>query len=116
MKKTLTLAAALLIFGATASQAKGKDEPKSAEKTAAVSTYTLSGKVTDLKAGETLVGATVTVNGKKVFTDLDGNFTIEDVSGKECEIQVNMISYKPEVVKVAISNKENKNIQIALKQ
>lgn len=114
MKKTSILTAALLLFCATSSIASDKDTPKTTENNNVVSTYSVSGKVIDQKIGETLVGATVTVNGKKVFTDLEGNFTVNNVSGDNCEIQVNMISYKPEVIKVSVN--ESKNIQVALKQ
>lgn len=114
MKKTLILTAALLLFCATSSIASDKDSPKTTEKNNVVSTYSVNGKVIDQKIGETLVGATVTVNGKKVFTDLEGNFTVDNIAGENCEIQVNMISYKPQVIKVSVN--ESKNIQIALKQ
>ena len=70
MKKTLILTAALLLFCATSSIASDKDSPKTTEKNNVVSTYSVNGKVIDQKIGETLVGATVNINGKKVFTDL----------------------------------------------
>jgi hypothetical protein len=46
---------------------------------AAVST--VSGKVVDLNSGETLAGVAVSIEGTdtKVYTDLDGNFTIKDI-------------------------------------
>lgn len=43
---------------------------------------TIKGNITDNETGETLIGATILIEGtsKGTTTDLDGNFTLEDVS------------------------------------
>lgn len=44
-------------------------------------TTSISGKIIDIKSGETLAGALITVEGTdiQVYSDLDGNFKIEKV-------------------------------------
>ncbi|MCP9611821.1 carboxypeptidase-like regulatory domain-containing protein [Coprobacter tertius] len=77
-----------------------------------VSSCTVSGNVYDMVAGESLTGVTVSVNGKKVFTDMDGNFSIPEVTGTECEIKVSMISYKPLVLKVPVRDASGLKINL----
>ena len=56
----------------------------------AVAQSTLRGKVVDAENNEPLIGATVTVNGVKVATDIDGAFTVKGVKGT-AEITVDYI-------------------------
>ncbi len=57
---------------------------------------TVSGKIVDIKTGESVAGACVTVLGTdiKVYTDLDGNYFISNLSSGVHTLNVNMISYK----------------------
>ncbi len=61
---------------------------------------TVSGTVED-STGEPMIGATVLVDGSKdgVSTDIDGNFTLKNVSPK-ATLKVSYIGYKTESVKV----------------
>jgi hypothetical protein len=61
---------------------------------------TVSGKVVDLVSGETLAGVAVSIEGTdtKVYTDLDGNFTIQDVKPGTYNLVLSMISYKNSLV------------------
>ncbi|MCM1163488.1 MAG: TonB-dependent receptor [Muribaculaceae bacterium] len=61
---------------------------------------TVSGTVED-STGEPMIGATVLVDGSKegVATDIDGNFTLKNVSPK-ATLKVSYIGYKTEEVKV----------------
>ncbi|MCU0371577.1 MAG: carboxypeptidase-like regulatory domain-containing protein [Bacteroidales bacterium] len=61
---------------------------------------TVSGKVVDLKSGETLAGVAVSIEGTetKVYTDLDGNFVIENVQPGTYNLVLSMISYKNSLV------------------
>jgi hypothetical protein len=65
---------------------------------------TITGKVLDKETKEALAGATIIVNGQKMYSDLDGNFTIEKVAGEKCELTVSMISYEPQSVEVNVKN------------
>ncbi len=63
---------------------------------AANNTATVSGKIVDVKTGESVAGACVTVSGTniKVYTDLDGNYTISNLISGAHTLNVSMISYK----------------------
>lgn len=74
----------------------------------------LNGVVFDKLTNESLAGAVVTANGQKVYTDLDGNFKIEQVCNGKCEIKVSLISYEDQTIEVDTNN--SKLIQIKLSQ
>lgn len=75
---------------------------------------TISGKVLDKETNEALAGVAVLVNGQKVYTDLDGNFTVSNLCGTNCELSVNMISYEPQTLTVDLA--QNKTLAVVLKQ
>jgi len=77
----------------------------------------ISGKVVDIKTGEALVGVAVEVEGinQKVYTDLDGNFTISNISPGSYNLVLSLISYKNSLVenlKVKPSEKEVIDIKL----
>lgn len=60
-------------------------------------TGTISGKVVDMKTGETLIGSTVVVDNDvnlAAATDLDGNFTIARVPVGKHKVKVTYIGYQ----------------------
>lgn len=78
---------------------------------------TISGKVVDNKTGESLVGVAVAIEGtdQKVYTDLDGNFTINSVDPGNYNLVLSLISYKNSLVenlKVKPSEKEVIDIKL----
>ena len=82
---------------------------------AAVST--VSGKVVDLNSGETLAGVAVSIEGTdtKVYTDLDGNFTIKDIKPGVYNLILSMISYKNSLVEnVELLPNENEELEVKL--
>ncbi|MCB0736951.1 MAG: carboxypeptidase-like regulatory domain-containing protein [Bacteroidetes bacterium] len=76
---------------------------------------TVSGKVTDAKTGEGLIGATVRVMGTTIgaFTDVEGNFTINNVPYGSNKLVVSYTGYKN--FEYDLENGTS-NIEIALKQ
>jgi predicted nicotinamide N-methyase len=60
----------------------------------------VTGKVVDIKTGEALVGVAVAVEGtdQKVYTDLDGNFTINNIDPGHYNLVLSLISYKNSLV------------------
>jgi hypothetical protein len=56
---------------------------------------TVTGKVMDKNTGESLAGALVVVKGTdiKVYTDLEGNYTINSIEPGNYTIEVTYISY-----------------------
>jgi hypothetical protein len=72
----------------------------------------LKGVVFDKLTNESLAGVVILVNGQKVYTDLDGNFTVSGQGNGNCELKISMISYEDQTLIVDL-NKEN-SLKIAL--
>ena len=78
---------------------------------------TISGKVVDLNSDETLAGVAVSIEGTemKVYTDLDGNFKIEDVKPGTYNLVLSMISYRNSLVEnMELLPDENKVLDVKL--
>lgn len=101
MKKIilLSLVATFVTIGnINAKQPAAKAEIKT-EQTATAQNE-LKGIIFDKKTNETLAGAAITANGQKIYTDLDGNFTIQNVCSGNCTIKISMISYQDQTIEV----------------
>ncbi len=66
----------------------------------AVAQNSLRGKVVDAATGEPLIGATVSVNGINVATDIDGAFIIKGVSS-QVDVTIQYIGYKTKTVRMS---------------
>jgi hypothetical protein len=75
-------------------------------------TTVLRGSVSDKLTKETLAGATITANGQKVYTDLDGNFTLSNMCEGACKVKINYISYVEQNIDVDLNR--TKTIEINL--
>lgn len=78
----------------------------SSKKTSNNSKSAISGKIIDIVSGESLAGACLTIEGTdiKVYSDLDGNFTISNIEPGNYSMNVSMISYKSkESVKISLN-------------
>lgn len=64
--------------------------------TAFAQTETVSGQITDLETGETMIGATIQIKetGEGTVTDYDGNFTIEAERGQT--LVISYTGYEPQ--------------------
>lgn len=111
MKKMLLLSILSVLFISMNVSAAPKPEPKPEVQT---QTTVLHGKVNDLLTKETLAGATITANGQKVYSDLDGNFAISNICNGKCQLKINMISYKDQVLE--IDTNSNNTVEIKLQQ
>lgn len=74
----------------------------------------ISGLVCDKLTQETLAGAVITANGQKVYTDLDGNFTLPNANSDKYQIKVSLISYQDQTIEIDRNN--STKIQIKLQQ
>lgn len=77
----------------------------------------VTGKVVDLNSGETLAGVAVSIEGTdtKVYTDLDGNFRIENVKPGTYSLVLSMISYKNSLVEnIELLPSENEVVEVKL--
>ena len=78
---------------------------------------TVAGTVIDNYSGESLAGVAVSIEGTdtKVYTDLDGNFTISDIKPGKYNLILSMISYKNSLVEnIELLANENEKLEIKL--
>lgn len=68
------------------------------------SEVTLSGKVTDKKTKEALLGATISTDNKGTVADLDGNYTLSLPAGKY-NIKFTYTGYEPQTFALQLSGK-----------
>jgi hypothetical protein len=111
MKKILFISLICLSFSATNISAE-KNQVLETKVETNDQTRTLKGLVSDKLTQETLAGAIITYNGQKVYTDLDGNFSLSNLCGSKCQIKVSLISYVDELIEIDTNNL--KPIQIKL--
>jgi len=80
---------------------------------------TINGTVIDKKTGETLPGATVTLQGSTVatVTDLDGKFSLYKIATGIYTIQINMMGFAPKIVKeITVFDKKISTINVVLEE
>jgi predicted nicotinamide N-methyase len=116
MKKTLLT---LSFFVATVfafAGINGNSENKNKSTESANTTVSISGKVIDFTSGEALAGVEVTIEGstKKVHTDFDGNFKIENLKPGSYNLIASYISYNKSFIEKIDTEKSNKELNIKL--
>lgn len=92
--------------------AKEAASPETAATTAVVNRE-LKGIVMDKLTNETLAGVAIHVNGKKIYTDLDGKFAVSNLNRGLCELKVSLISYEEQTLKVHASGDELIKIELS---
>lgn len=115
MKKILFIAF-ISIFGVVSgvsSKEAANTEIKAETSTGFQGTRTLKGVVFDKLTNENLAGVVVNANGQKVYTDLDGNFTVQNVCNGKCSITISMISYADRTMEVDTENGQQLRIELS---
>ncbi len=113
MKKFLFISVITLTISAMSISAKENQASETKVETVD-QVRVLKGLVSDRLTHETLAGAVITANGQKVYTDLDGNFSLSNLCGNKCQIKVSLISYADETIEIDTNNLQP--IQIKLQQ
>lgn len=113
MRKNLTAILFLFVLGIGGLTAANDKTAESHATEFQVNSFRVNGNVRDFQAGEALAGVSVSINGQKVFTDFDGNFSADRVTGSTCEIKVALISYEPQVI--VLPAKDVKDIKVSLR-
>lgn len=122
MKKGIifTILFTLFAFTSFANSNKNEGEVASISKSgemvsASVSTtYGISGTILDITNNETLAGATIVVNGKKYYSNLDGQFNVPALKEGKYRLSVEFISYNSSDIEVDVHG--NSNITVRLDQ
>ncbi len=116
MKKILLIT--LVSFIAIAMNVSAKETAAPEAKPAAIaqtaSSNVLKGIVLDKLTNESLAGVVVTSNGQKVYTDLDGNFKIQNICDGKCQLKISLISYEDQIIEVDVRN--TNSLQVMLSQ
>ncbi|WP_352423374.1 carboxypeptidase-like regulatory domain-containing protein [Proteiniphilum sp.] len=112
MRTLIMFACALLISVSAFASTDRKSENKNKETTLVLQ---LTGSVVDDKNKETLAGAAIIVDGKKYYSDLDGQFTITDVNPGKHEVKVELISYEPYVIEIDLTKNQKLNVSLLQK-
>lgn len=110
MKKALVLLA--IVFSVSqvgASEPEGKSVPKA-------KTNQIEGVVIDHLTGEALVGVSLKLKGSEetTYTDLQGNFKIEDVTPGTYDIEVDYVSYKDITLKSVSTASSDVKVKVEL--
>ncbi|MEI6556678.1 MAG: carboxypeptidase-like regulatory domain-containing protein [Paludibacter sp.] len=72
----------------------------------------VKGMVFDNLTNETLAGAVINANNQKIYTDLDGNFTLSNLCEGKCLINISMISYKDQTIELDLHNNQTLKIKL----
>lgn len=120
MKKILMLSLFCALMGTSAvaiTLAENEKSPVQPETPA--TTVVFTGKVVDLSTGESLVGAEVTIEGTNIkgFTDLDGNFRIENLKPGNYNIVCSLISYKKSLLEnIRLESNQKSTFEIGMEE
>ncbi len=82
-------------------------------------TGTISGKITDAKTGEDIIGANVSIQGTQVgaATDLEGKFSIANLKPGTYSIVVSFITYKTQTIPdVVVASEKITTLNISLQE
>jgi iron complex outermembrane recepter protein len=81
-------------------------------------TGTIRGKITDKSDGEGVYGASVVVAGTTIgtATDMNGNYTLQNVPAKPQKISVSIVGYSPANQIVTVSPGQTSSLNISLGQ
>lgn len=120
MKPMLLLASSLWISLSAFSGTESNEVKKEKELQPVVpvemgQTLQLTGSVVDEKNQEALAGAAIVLDGKKYYSDLDGNFAINEVKPGRYSVGVELISYEPATVQVNLSGSQQMKIGLTQK-
>lgn len=77
----------------------------------------ITGNISDVNTKETLIGATVALQGTTngAITDFDGNFRIDKVADGTYNLVISYISYDNQIVRVVVSGGKSDPVSIQLK-
>jgi len=113
MKKLFSIVLVSVAIFSLSAKGVASPEAKAAVVSEVVSSVKLNGIIFDKDTKESLAGAVITLNGQKIYSDLDGKFDLSNVSGK-VQLKVSLISYEEQTIEFDSSN--NSTLKIELNQ
>ena len=88
------------------------------EQSPASKTISIAGKITDKQSDEELVGVTIEVEGTDimVYTDMNGQYSIENLTPGDYTLNIKYISYQETVIEdLKLEKTEAKDLDIQLR-
>jgi iron complex outermembrane receptor protein len=81
-------------------------------------TGTVKGKIIDKADGEGVYGASVTIAGTTIgtATDMNGNFTLQNVPAKQQKVSISIVGYAPASQTVTVSSGQTTQVNLQLGQ
>ena len=113
MKKLFSIVLVSVAIFSLSAKGVASPEAKAAVVSEVVSSVKLNGIIFDKDTKESLAGAVITLNGQKIYSDLDGKFDLGNVSGK-VQLKISLISYEEKTIEFDSSN--NSTLKIELNQ
>lgn len=89
---------------------KTSDSVKKEQLPAETNHVTIVGKVLENETNEPLTGASIEVNGKKYYSDINGAFSLQLKRGEKAMMKVSMISYESLSLEVDTDNASNMHV------
>jgi hypothetical protein len=76
---------------------------------------TVKGKIEDASTAETLIGATVLIQGtnKGTVTDVNGNYILKDISEGTYNLVISYVSYEQQIIRIGVE--KNKPVELNIK-
>lgn len=112
MKKIIfSIVALIAVISLSAKEVSSSPEAKASTVNEAVSTIKVSGMIFDKITNESLAGAVITIDGQKIYSDLDGKFEIKNSKGSKVQIKVSLISYEDKIIELD-TNSETVKIEL----
>ncbi len=113
MKKLILLAMfSLAIINLSAAKDAKAEAKTKANVEVAAQDVVVNGLIVDASANETLAGAEITIDGQKIYSDLDGNFIIKNIKPGKVNIKISMISYAEQTLEVDLSSSSKLNVKM----
>ena len=80
-------------------------------------TSSIKGKIEDAETGETLIGATVLIQGtnKGAITDIDGNYTLGSIAPGAYNLVISYVSYEQLVERIVVAKGESAELNFKLR-
>lgn len=115
MKKIYLVLVVVLAFiiPVMADNGNEKKSVKEESENVVAATYSLQGTVYDPACKETISGATITIEGKKYYSDLSGNFIVPVLDKSKYTVSVDFVSYRNETFEVDLSKTQNLEIRLS---
>lgn len=111
MKKFFSIVLVSVAIFSLSAKGVAAPEAKPSVVSEVISDVKLNGVIFDKDTNESLAGAVITVSGQKIYSDLDGKFDINNVTGK-VQLKVSMISYEEKTFEIDPTNTSSLKIEL----